>query len=363
MNKKIINLILSIMFVFNIVGCGITSNEETTGDVFIIQEKGVHESSHAESANSTEGSTEKVSTPDYGVWYPYWDYDTATQEMDQLGNRLNTICFFAAYFDVNGKAFIPEDTKNTFTELTKSGKLHGKTTYLTFVNDKLLKKGSSLKDTDLLYDLIGDSKKAMAHADEAIALCKNLGCDGLEIDYEAIKKDKILWEHYNEFVTILAEKAKNQGLSLRIVFEPSAPISEYNWPSSCEYVMMCYNLNGYGTNPGPKANIEWLRSLAEKMNNIPGSSNMALANGGFDFSSSGEIKQINYQDAKDLISKYSATSKRDSSSAAMSFTYTDENGINHEVWYADEETIETWINTVSNCGINRVTIWRLGGNL
>ncbi len=351
----------------NVMGCG-NAADSSEEEVFIISEKGSYSSASSVMASTGEvvadsGQAAAVTSPDFGVWYPYWDYDTATKELDNYGSRVNTLCFFAAYYDVNNKAFIPEDTQNTYKDLKKAGKLKGKNTYLSFVNDKLLAQGSSLKDTALLYELIGDSARAAAHVEEVISLSKQLGCNGVEIDYEAIKKDNTLWGHFNSFVRLLAERCQAEGMPLRIVFEPSAPITEYSWPASAEYVMMCYNLNGYGTNPGPKANLEWLASLSAKMKSLPGTVNMALATGGFDFAAGGQVKQIDYRDAVATMNAAGATPQRDPASATMYYSYTDGSGISHQVWYADQETIETWINTVNNCGINRVTIWRLGGNI
>ncbi len=359
---------------YGIIGCGSPSADGGSDAAFIIEDKSAHVVSAYEDTNaaatSTQGASDGagseatfVSNPDFGVWYPYWDYATATQELDNYGSRVNTISFFAAYFDVNGKAFIPENTTETYKQLKKASKLKGKTTYLTFVNDKLLAKGSSLKDTQLLYDLIGDPNKAATHVDEVVALSRQLGCDGIEIDYEAIKKDNTLWGYFNTFATLLAQRCQAESIPLRIVFEPSAPIGNYTWPSNAEYVMMCYNLNGYGTAAGPKANMEWLQTLCSKMKTLPGTVNMALATGGFDFSATGEVKQINYCDAVAQMKAAGATAQRDPASADMHFSYTDASGISHEVWYADQETIETWIKTINTCGINRITIWRLGGNI
>ncbi|MCR5801034.1 MAG: glycosyl hydrolase [Lachnospiraceae bacterium] len=305
----------------------------------------------------------KPAGSDVAVWYPYWDYDTATQELQLIGRSLNTVCLFAAYYDVSNKAFIPEETINTYNELKAAGLLNGRKTYLTFVNDKLLNSGSSLKDTDLLYALIGDKKKASAHIDEVVTLCRSLNCDGIEIDYEAIKKDKKLWGHFVDFITLLSERCTAENLSLRIVLEPSAPLTEYSWPANAEYVMMCYNLYGYGTVPGAKAETEWIKSLCAQMKNMPGTPNMAFATGGFDFYSNGNVDQIDYKEAVLRMNSHGAVPNRDAASGDMYYTYTDDSGMSHEVWYADQETLKLWIGTAKNCGVNRVSIWRFGGNI
>ncbi|MCR5094374.1 MAG: glycosyl hydrolase [Lachnospiraceae bacterium] len=364
-----------------LTSCGKTQNEveaasaDSSAKIRVIAEKGPRDETAPTAAVSgnkpaegadpagTAADVSAAQEPDIAVWYPYWDYATADRELELIGEDLTTICFFAAYFDVNNRPFIPQDTSETYKRLSKAGKLSGRNTYLTFVNDKLLAQGSSLKDTDLLYELIGDRTKAKAHAQEVIRLTKELGCTGIEIDYEAIKKDQVLWGHFNDFITILAEETQASSMPLRVVFEPSAPIDLYEWPASPEYVMMCYNLKGYGTEPGPKANIAWIRELSEKMKVLGGRINLAFASGGFDFGADGTTAQIDYAKAVKLVSGSGAEPQRDEKSGALYAAYEDENGGRHEIWYADQETLKKWIGTAGECGIKRFSIWRLGGNI
>lgn len=365
--RMILSVLLSCALVMTFTAC--ESEAKETGsrkETIKIVESEHRATSQADDTMKTDAiqtDTATADTSDISVWYPYWDYATADAELKAIGDNLDTICFFAAYYDVNNKPFIPEDTTKTYNKLSKNGTLKSRNTYLTFVNDKLLEKGSSLKDTDLLYALIGNEELARQHVADVIALTKSLGCAGVEIDYEAIKKDYALWDLFNSFVTELAQETSNEGLGLRIVFEPSAPFQNYTWPSGAEYVMMCYNLHGYGTEPGPKANPSWIKELAVKMNTLPGSKNLAFATGGFDFTEGGNVAQIGQADAVAIKSQKNAEAQRDPASGALWFSYTDESGLTHQVWYADQDTINLWIQAAREGGINRISIWRLGGNL
>lgn len=71
--------------------------------------------------------------------------------------------YFAAYYDESGKAFIPEGTSALTEELKASGLFNEKKSFLTFVNDQTTSSGSKLKDTDLVYSLIGTPELASAH--------------------------------------------------------------------------------------------------------------------------------------------------------------------------------------------------------
>jgi len=297
-----------------------------------------------------------------GVWITYWDLDTAYEELDLIGKDLDTLCYFAAYYDKDNEPFIPEGSAETIDK-RKQDKTFGDTkNYLTFVNDKLTDTGSSLKDTKLLYDLLGNRDKAKAHAEKITDMTKAAGFDGIEIDYEAIKKDQELWAHFYDFVNELVEIAGKKGLKVRILFEPSAPIDKYDWPKDAEYVMMCYNLYGYGTNPGPKADLAFLKEMVKKMEVLSGEKNFALASGGFDFASDGSVDQIDTVSAKNL-EKTGFDSHIDENSGDHVFKYTDDEGMDHEVWYADQDTLKLWIKTIKESGYERITIWRLGGNI
>jgi len=352
MNSNKVCVLLSVMILcFGIIcGCGDTANTIDGTDA-----KGDSEDAYLDDTVKESGNVT--------VWYPYWDNDTADEELEELGDDLDTICFFAAYFDKHSKLFVPDNITDKIGEFKKSGYLKGKTTFLTIVNDKLLEEGSSLKDTELLYEILGNSSLAEKHADNVIKLAKKSGLGGIEIDYEAIKKDNELWAHFNEFIKVLSEKASEEKIGLRVIFEPSAPIDSYEWPDYPEYVMMCYNLKGYGTEPGPKADVEFIKGLCEKMSVLNGKINMAFATGGFDFADDGTVKQINYSGAVELCDEYLGNIQRDEGSAAVYFEYTDESDSNHQVWYADQDTLKTWIETARNTGCEKISIWRLGGNL
>lgn len=104
---------------------------------------------------------------------------------------------------------------------------------------------------------------------------------------------------------------------------------------------MCYNLYGNGTEPGPKADWDFLREIHEKFRNLPNVS-YAFSNGGFDWEEdSQQPSQLRTGDANALAEKYEAEPVRDKNSGALYFSYTEKNKT-HTVWYADEPTLKTW---------------------
>jgi spore germination protein len=296
------------------------------------------------------------------TWTVYWDNENVVEDMKGLGNKVTSLSYFAAYFDANENLFIPDNMKELRSKVNNSDSHTNYKGYLTFVNDVLKSEGgSSLKDTKLLYSLLSSHDNMQNHIDEIIALTIDGGYDGIEIDYEAIKKDKDLWKLFLQFVDDLYGAATEKELLVRILLEPSALTQEIDFPEGPEYVIMCYNLYGYGTEPGPKANKDFLVRMVEKMKDLPGEIGFAVANGGFDFDESGTVKQISTKDAVKKQELHQASSYRDKESGCMVFSYKDEIGNFHEVWYADNIAIDYWFSILEELGENNLYLWRLGG--
>ena len=349
--KKLTRLLLSgicLLSVLYFIGCNSAENKAEVDSEL----KGTTEIN-----DELEGVTEKVN-----VWLAYWDTLDFEEEIEYWKDRISNIIYFAAYFDENNKLFVPDnitETKEVIDELYEE-KSWGN--YISFVNDKVYSNGkSTLKDTELLYELFESEESIDNHVNEIINIAIEGGYDGIEIDYEKIRKDLKLWDKFIYFLEKLGKEAEEYNLPIRVLLEPSTPVDEISLPKGPEYIMMCYNLYGYGTEPGPKANKEFLLELMDKMRKVSNNRGYALATGGFDFADSGEVKAITQKDAEDLLIKYDEVSEeRDEDSQCKVFQYIDNNGVNHQVWYADSVTLEYWESILIENGEKNISIWRLG---
>lgn len=309
--------------------------------------------------NDSENSALEL---EFSAWLAYWDTERVELEVESGAPLLDNLMHFAAYFDKDGDVFVPENTSNMhkrLNELYGEGKF---TDYLTIVNDKKNEEGpSSLKDTSLLYDLVGSDDQILVHVNELIQLTLDHGYDGLEIDYEAIRGDVELWTHFSKFVRELWNQASEHDIELRIVLEPNAPIGTIDFPNGPEYIMMCYNLYGLNTIPGPKADRDFILKMIDKMELLESPIGFAFATGGFDWTED-KAQSITEIEANDLIRKYSSETRRDDDSKALYFSYIEENGTHHVVWFADELTIAYWMSIPISRGHGHISLWRVGGN-
>ncbi len=296
----------------------------------------------------------------YSLWNAYWNLEGVEAQTEELAEHVKNINFFAAYYDKDDKAFIPQNTTDFFAANGAAYKERGWNRYLTVVNDQIKEDGSSdQKSTELLYRLLEQEETYRAHADSLVALAKNAGYDGLEMDYENIRKDNTLWKYYMNFIGYLYERCSAEGLLLRVVIETNIESDKIPWVKGPTYCVMCYNLYGSHSEPGPKADYEFLRSVMEKMKNVPAPVDYALANGGFDWSGDGSVRSLTTKQAQILAAEYAAECKTDASGAKY-YTYTDESGTSHEVWYGDGETLELWMKWLQEGDNWEYSVWRLG---
>lgn len=325
------------------------------------QNESIKDSQAGENPYSIDEKKIPLEQGEMSAWTVYWNQETAYQELNNLGNKIQKLSHFSAYFQMDNSLFIPENVTNFFVTIKNSQKnsyIH----YLSFVNDKLLEDGKSLlKDTQLLYDIFSDEFTRKNHIDSIIRLSLEGGYDGIEIDYEGIRSDQQLWQYFTQFINELYAETEEKKLLLRVVLEPSAPVDELELPKGPEYIMMCYNLYGIGTEPGPKANSDFIIEMVQKMKMLDESFTVAFATGGFDWYDGTAVAVTEFQ-ANELVQLYQVDVLRDEASQSLVFKYTDEHEREHEVWFADIITLNFWIETSKTHGVDSFAIWRLGGN-
>ena len=300
------------------------------------------------------------------AWMASWDADSGKKEYGKVKKRLDAVSCFAVCYDEKDELLVPKEIRDMLKVSRKGSEAIVR--YLSFVNDSVTADGKTKeKDTDLLKRLLADDAFMEAQAGKMVSLAKELGCEGVELDYEKEWKDEAVFRNYVRFTSLLFSACSEQGLKLRIILEPSAPM-DAPYCEGPEYVVMLYNLYGKHSGPGPKADGEFIGKTVRKMESLPGEKSVAIATGGclwekggFLLSSYDKKKFLTEKEAVDLCKKHKAEAERDPGSACLHFSYK-ENGKTTEVWYADSETLSAWITVAANAGVGHVALWRLGGN-
>lgn len=288
-------------------------------------------------------------------WITYWDLENGIKSLEQNNTNLS---FFAAYFNEKGEIVIPDNLAKCINLLTKENE-HRVKYYLTIVNDQIRKDGTSnLKSTELITNLIGEATKRKQHIEQLLNLVEEKNLDGIEIDYEGLTKAPELTASYLTFISELYEEATRRKIVVRIVIEYKMLKDErYQFIEGPDYIIMCYNLFGASSDPGPKADYEFLMNIIKLMERIPGEPIYALANGGFEWGE--EVRSLTIKEAKKLAKEKKVIENRHQESGCVYYSYTDDKNKERHVWYSDEETIARWIEFIEEQGRGNIAIWRL----
>ncbi|WP_223068549.1 glycosyl hydrolase family 18 protein [Paenibacillus caui] len=302
----------------------------------------------------------KYTEAELSAWIADWQWETGTDDLRQLAGGLEELQLFAAYFDQDDNLYFTADFTEALPRIMETAEENKLSrTGLTVVNDRFNADGTTVqKDPELVSRLIATEESRNRHIAQIIDAVSRYGLSGVEIDYEKMNKGD--WDKLSLFFQELYERLRQEGKTLRIVLEPGAPVQSVDLPEGPAYVMMAYNLYGGHSGPGPKADFNMIRKLADRMSHVPGERVLAFSAGGFDWAKTGKVTALTEKGAAELAAQNEAAPQRDAASGSVHFDYVDESGVRHTVWYGDEVTISGWIDATLEAGISKVALWRLG---
>ncbi|EJO5346780.1 fibronectin type III domain-containing protein [Clostridium botulinum] len=193
---------------------------------------------------------------------------------------------------------------------------------------------------------------------------------GVNVDIEGIfYYDR---SYYTAFMKELYNTLNPEGF----VVTASVPAKTYDspmnsWSGAFDYaaianyvdeiVLMTYDEHYPGGTPGPVASISWVENVVNYAVTVIPKEKILLGTAayGYDWSSNG-TKAYSINQIYNLASTYGAEIQWDSLSKCPYFKYTDENGVQHEVWFENATSLNYKLDLVNNSDIAGIGIWRLG---
>lgn len=276
-----------------------------------------------------------------GAWLPYWNASSAMEDAEALAGSLDEVIVFAAVFDQKGHPVLPDGAEKLLLDAQMAFAGTQTKVYLSVVNDQENGKGGyENKSAALVRRLLKDDRAMDRHVDDLLLLLDQSEADGLELDYENFGSDKALYARYAQLIERLYAILEKDGLGLRVVLSWDAP-RYMTLPEGPEYTVMCYNLYGYHSGPGPKADLAFLDQVKALWADVPGTVQMAFACGGFLWQGGKVTAALDQQSAEALLTQEGIVPIRDASSGALTATFTYE-GKKSTLWYADGETLQGW---------------------
>ncbi|MEE8392505.1 MAG: glycosyl hydrolase family 18 protein [Anaerolineae bacterium] len=233
-------------------------------------------------------------------------------------------------------------------------------------------------DTAPVSTMIHDPSRRATHVAALVDETLTYGYDGIDIDYESLNghDDR---DAFSLFIEELAAALHAHDKLLSIAVHPKTN-EPGDWDGSRaqdwarigaavdRFRVMTYGYHWNTSEPGPIAPLWWMGDVMVYATSVV-SPNRVYA--GIHFyghnwtdTSTGSLT---WEGAQALINTHGVASRWKTAStwrhavAEPWFTYTDDLGQSHEVWYANGSSVAARLELVQRYGLGGVAVWRLGG--
>lgn len=200
------------------------------------------------------------------------------------------------------------------------------------------------------------------------AYLKKYDLDGINIDFEMVDaKDR---DNLTAFMQELAARLKPQGYIVSIDVFPKQNENNdvsiaYDYAQLAQIVdkimIMTYDNHGVWSDAGPIADIHWVETnLKYALKFIPSHKiYLGIAAYGYDWSAKG-VESLEYSGVMNLVNRFGSTIEWDEPSKSPHFNYTGPDGIKHEVWFENSESLKYKLDLVNKYNLAGAAMWKLG---
>lgn len=221
--------------------------------------------------------------------------------------------------------------------------------------------------------ILNEPRAREAMIDQLAALCTSDGYQGIQIDFEGAQPSER--NPFTEFITLLAERLHAQGDRLstdvtakyyniqtgRAAMYDDAALSG---PSDYLFVLD-WGLHWTTSGPGSIDEYGWFKRVAEYTATMPNRGKFVLGMPlyGIDWANGGGPEDpgtpLEYNQIMALASEFGITPEWEATAQSPHFAYTDGEGVHHEVWYVDQQSLSARAALASSLGLG-IGLWRLG---
>jgi spore germination protein YaaH len=221
--------------------------------------------------------------------------------------------------------------------------------------------------------ILGDPTARENMISQLAALCETYGYQGVQVDFEGAPASER--NPFTAFITALAERLHAQGdklstivtakyyniMSGRAAMYDDAALSV---PSDYLFVLD-WGIHWTTSAPGSIDEMAWFKRVAEYTATLPNRSKFVLGMPmyGIDWAGNGGPgnpgKALEFSEVMSLANELGVTPEWEATAQSPHFSYTDANGVQHQVWYTDQQSIGARAALAQSLGLG-VGLWHLG---
>ncbi len=213
-----------------------------------------------------------------------------------------------------------------------------------------------------LHRIINDAAKKERLISGIIAVVQKNHFAGVNIDFEELQ------ETSDETMVVFMKELYERMHALHlIVTQDVSPFnSDYNLTELAKYndyiFLMAYDEHNSNSAPGPISSQKYIEGAIEDAIKqvAPGKLVLAIAGYGYDWPRGSTAADVSYSEALSIAGESEAKVVFDTTTYNLNYTYSDENNIEHSVFFADAATNFNTMRFATEYGAAGVALWRLG---
>lgn len=220
--------------------------------------------------------------------------------------------------------------------------------------------------------LLADPQERAAIIQRLVNLVEQRGYHGIHIDFEAVNASDApqLTTFMRELQAQLKPKGKfvTQAIAARSSDTPTTWGGAYDYAALAQIndflVIMAYDFHYAGGSPGPVAPISWVRRVVDYATTRipPEKILLGIPLYGYDWNVTAgpPARSVRFDQAQERAQHPGATKGYDEAEQEAWLRYVDDQGQQHEVWYADVRSVSARLALALDRGLAGVALWRIG---
>ncbi|WP_329444214.1 glycosyl hydrolase family 18 protein [Streptomyces sp. NBC_01426] len=305
------------------------------------------------------------------AWLPWWNIEVGYRDALAHADRLHTVSPF--WYATSATTSTPSGA------VVKGETGAGDRRIIDGLHAKGLKVVPTVTESlraPAMADLMNDPARRTAHVDDLVAVATGRSYDGLDLDYEVMTEtsDPALRERvragYNALTTELCARLHALAKSCVVTVMPRTRDTglAFDYPHlgavADRLRIMGYNLHNALGAPGPLSSTAWYEEfLTHATAQVPRDRlEVALPAYGWDWTvgSTARARHVTSLEAEALRRDVGADYALDPVSGTPHFTYTDDEGEEHQVWYQDAKGAARHLAVLARHGVRGTGLWALG---
>ncbi|HEX6498420.1 MAG TPA: glycosyl hydrolase family 18 protein [Micromonosporaceae bacterium] len=227
-------------------------------------------------------------------------------------------------------------------------------------------------DGALVHRIVSDPTTRAAHVAALVDTARTNGWPGLDVDYESLPASDR--DAYSAFVSELADALHrdHRRLSVTVHAKTTEPgdwggARAEDWRAlgraADQVRVMAYDYSYASSEPGSVAPMPWVEQVVRLAVSEMPRDRILLGVGtyGYDWTAGQPGRELQWTDVEALARARGVPVAWDPVSQSSWFSYTDDQGHPHTVWYENARSLAAKVDLATRYRLAGVSIWRLGG--